>query len=130
MQKEDIKKRLIEKFPNSFVEVEDMTMNNNHFSLLVISEKFHGLSLIDRHKMIYNIFSDELTNEIHALQIKTYTKNEWNKKPDCKLLLWQECGVGDEVLFSSIFNETEKFYFRRSFFKWIQFFYGDCISNS
>ena len=55
MQKEDIKKRLIEKFPNSFVEVEDMTMNNNHFSLLVISEKFHGLSLIDRHKMIYNI---------------------------------------------------------------------------
>ena len=80
MQKEDIKKRLIEKFPNSFVEVEDMTMNNNHFSLLVISEKFHGLSLIDRHKMIYNIFSDELTNDIHALQIKTYTKNEWNKK--------------------------------------------------
>ena len=80
MQKEDIKKRLIEKFPNSFVEVEDMTMNNNHFSLLVISEKFHGLSLIDRHKMIYNIFNKELTNEIHALQIKTYTKNEWNKK--------------------------------------------------
>ena len=80
MQKEDIKKRLIEKFPNSFVEAEDMTMNNNHFSLLVISEKFHGLSLIDRHKMIYNIFNKELTNEIHALQIKTYTKNEWNKK--------------------------------------------------
>ena len=80
MQKEDIKKRLIENFSNSFVEVEDMTMNNNHFSLLVISEKFHGLSLIDRHKMIYNIFNKELTNEIHALQIKTYTKNEWNKK--------------------------------------------------
>ena len=79
MLKDDIKKRLTEKFSESFIEVEDMTMNNNHFSILIISDIFNDLSLVDRHKIIYNIFKDELTNEIHALQIKTYTKNEWKK---------------------------------------------------
>jgi len=77
--KDDIKKRLTEKISESFIEVEDMTMNNNHFSILIISDIFNDLSLVDRHKIIYNIFKDELTNEIHALQIKTYTKNEWKK---------------------------------------------------
>ena len=79
MLKDDIKKRLTEKFSESFIEVEDMTMNNNHFSILIISDIFNDLSLVDRHKIIYNIFKDELTKEIHALQIKTYTKNEWKK---------------------------------------------------
>ena len=79
MLKDDIKKRLTEKISESFIEVEDMTMNNNHFSILIISDIFNDLSLVDRHKIIYNIFKDELTNEIHALQIKTYTKNEWKK---------------------------------------------------
>ena len=37
------------------------------------------MSLINRHKLIYNLFEAELTNEIHALQLKTYTKVEWNK---------------------------------------------------
>ena len=79
MLKDDIKKRLITKFPNSYIEVEDMTMQGNHFSVLVISEEFYNLSLINRHKLIYDIFKNELTNEIHALQIKTYTKSEWEK---------------------------------------------------
>ena len=39
MLKDDIKKRLITKFPNSYIEVEDMTMQGNHFSILVISEE-------------------------------------------------------------------------------------------
>ena len=38
------------------------------------------MSLIDRHKLIYLIFSKELTKEIHALQIKAYTPSEWIRK--------------------------------------------------
>ena len=80
MTKDDIKKRLEKKFCNDTIEVRDMTSNSNHFGVLVISNQFDSLSLIKRHQLIYSLFQDELTYEIHALQINTYTKSEWKGK--------------------------------------------------
>ena len=80
MTKDDIKKRLNKKFDKDIVEVKDMTNQSNHFNVLVISNQFNKLSLIKRHQIIYSLFKDELTNEIHALQISTYTTSEWKEK--------------------------------------------------
>ena len=80
MTNDDIKKRLIETFPNGFIEVSDMNAKSDHFSIMVISNDFKNMSLIDRHKMIYKIFEKELTKEIHAMQINTYTLPEWKTK--------------------------------------------------
>ena len=80
MTKDDIKKRLNKKFGKDVIEVRDMTNQSNHFSVLVISNQFNKLSLIKRHQIIYSLFKDELTNEIHALQINTYTHSEWKEK--------------------------------------------------
>ena len=80
MTKEDILKRLTLNFKKSKIEVNDMTGQNNHFSILVLSKKFEGISLIDRHKMIYSIFKKEIINEIHALQIQAFTLLEWKSK--------------------------------------------------
>ena len=51
-----------------------------NYSILVISNEFIEMSLINRHKTIYNIFQNEMTLEIHALQIKTFTFEEWAQK--------------------------------------------------
>ena len=80
MTKEDIFKRLSIFFKNSTIEIYDNTGDLNHFSILIISDMFNKLSLINRHKIIYNLFKDELTREIHALQIKAFTPQEWNQK--------------------------------------------------
>ena len=80
MTKEDIFKRLSKKIKNSTIEIYDNTGDSNHFSILIISDMFNKLSLINRHKIIYNLFKDELTKEIHALQIKAFTPQEWNQK--------------------------------------------------
>tara|TARA_Y100001960_G_scaffold91048_1_gene97985 strand:- start:1388 stop:1630 length:243 start_codon:yes stop_codon:yes gene_type:complete len=80
MTKDDIKKRLEAKIHSGIVEVKDMTGESNHFSILVISNQFINLSLIQRHQLIYSFFKEELTKEIHALQINTYTKEEWDEK--------------------------------------------------
>ena len=80
MTKQDIYKKLTEKFPGSKIEIIDMTGQSNHFSLFILSESFDNVSLLDRHKLIYSIFSKELTAEIHALQIKAYTPSEWLRK--------------------------------------------------
>ena len=51
----------------------------SHFKLIVVSEEFEGLKLIDRHRKINALFREELQN-IHALAMHTYTPEEWLKK--------------------------------------------------
>ncbi|MED5316144.1 MAG: BolA/IbaG family iron-sulfur metabolism protein, partial [Candidatus Neomarinimicrobiota bacterium] len=39
---------------------------------------FDGLSLIDRHKKVYEAMGELMKHEIHALSMKTHTKSEWD----------------------------------------------------
>ena len=79
MNTNTIKQKLVNIFKNDIIEVVDTNGMNNHFSIFIISDKFLNMSLINRHKLIYKQFEKELTNQIHALQLKTYTKEEWHK---------------------------------------------------
>lgn len=47
-----------------------------HFFVKVVSAKFEGYSLLERHKMIYSLLADEMKERVHALRLKTMTKNE------------------------------------------------------
>ena len=79
MNTNTIKQKLVNIFKNDIIEVLDTNGMNNHFSIFIISDKFLNMSLIDRHKLNYKQFEKELTNQIHALQLKTYTTDEWHK---------------------------------------------------
>ena len=48
----------------------------SHFSMLVVSDEFEGLSKIKRHQKIYSILSEEMKDAIHALSIKALTPSE------------------------------------------------------
>ena len=80
MTEEKIIKILKNTFAEGHIEVIDSNGNQDHFNILVISDQFDGIKLIERHRMIYTQLKILLSNEIHALQIKTYTKNEWKIK--------------------------------------------------
>ena len=64
----------------SAAEVIDTTGTNDHFSAIVISDSFEGLSLIEQHQMVYKAVGSYMTNEIHALEIKTLSKKQWKEK--------------------------------------------------
>jgi len=51
----------------------------SHFKLVVVSDYFIDLKLIDRHRFINQLFKEEL-NHIHALAMHTYTPDEWLMK--------------------------------------------------
>jgi BolA protein len=51
----------------------------SHFKLIVVSDYFADLKLIDRHRFINQLFKEELTH-IHALAMHTYTPDEWAMK--------------------------------------------------
>ena len=72
-----IKEKIKDFIPESKVEVKDTTGTGDHFSVIVISNKFENINLVNRHKMIYESLSQYVTKEIHALQIKTYTEEEF-----------------------------------------------------
>jgi len=47
-----------------------------HFSALIVSNAFDGLSLVRRHQLVYGTLGDRLKGEIHALSMKTLTPEE------------------------------------------------------
>ena len=80
MIEKKIKDILKNKIKDSKVFIQDMTSNQNHFSVIVISSEFENLSIIKQHKMIYDALGTMITNEIHALQIKTFTLEQWKNE--------------------------------------------------
>ena len=75
-----IKDILKNKIKDSKIFIQDMNGNQDHFSLVVISSEFKNLSIINQHKIIYDALGTMITNEIHALQIKTFTWEKWKNE--------------------------------------------------
>ncbi|KAH9832199.1 bola-like protein-domain-containing protein [Rhodofomes roseus] len=47
-----------------------------HFSVQVVSEQFRGKTTMQRHRLIYSTLSEELSQGLHALSLKTKTPEE------------------------------------------------------
>ena len=80
MIEKKIKDILEKKIKDSKVFIRDMNGNQDHFSVIVVSDSFEGLSLIEQHQMVYKSVGNYMTNEIHALEIKTMTQKAWKNK--------------------------------------------------
>jgi stress-induced morphogen len=68
-----LKHRIEQALPGADVHVEDLNGTGDHFRAEVVSGRFAGLSRIDQHKLIYNVFGNEIGGPIHALSLKTST---------------------------------------------------------
>jgi acid stress-induced BolA-like protein IbaG/YrbA len=80
MTEESVKQRIESRLSDAQVQVVDTKGTGDHFSVVVISDKFEGKSLVKRHQMVYATVSDVLTKELHALQLKTYSSKEWKQE--------------------------------------------------
>ena len=74
-------KEIIESSIKSFkITVIDSNGTGDHFNVLVVSDDFNNMTLIERHKLIYHYLKEYLTKEIHALQLKTLTIKEYEEE--------------------------------------------------
>ena len=80
MIEKKIEDKLKAKLDSPKIFIQDMTGTNDHFNVIIISDSFKGLSLIEQHRKVYKILSDMVTKEIHALQLKTLTQEQWKKE--------------------------------------------------
>lgn len=50
----------------------------DHFTVTIVSSKFVGLTLVQRHRLVYNALEDLMNQAIHALSIQAQTPEEFN----------------------------------------------------
>lgn len=67
---EDLKTRIEAGIPAAQAEVIDLG-GGDHFRAVVRSPAFAGLSRIQQHKLVYDVFGSEVGGAIHALSLKT-----------------------------------------------------------
>jgi stress-induced morphogen len=70
---EELKQRIAAALPGAEVSVQDLTGGGDHFRAEVVSDRFEGLSRIQAHKLVYDVFGPEVGGPIHALSLKTST---------------------------------------------------------
>ena len=67
----ELKARIESAIAGAHAEVE--SPDDVHFSARVVSERFAGLSRVQQHRLVYEVFDGELGGSIHALSLKTET---------------------------------------------------------
>jgi BolA family transcriptional regulator, general stress-responsive regulator len=53
----------------------------SHFRVVVVSERFHGLSRVDRQRLVHEAAAELLRERIHALSIRALTPTEAEAAP-------------------------------------------------
>lgn len=84
-----IQSLLTEHLPASVVQVVDQSHQHvghqgrdplstgGHFAVTVVSPLFKDQTLMQRHRAIYSILSQDMGDTIHALTIKAYSPEQW-----------------------------------------------------
>ena len=65
---EELKARIEAGIPGARATV---TGDGHHFNAVVSAPSFEGLSRIVQHRLVYDVFGDEVGDRIHALSIQT-----------------------------------------------------------
>jgi stress-induced morphogen len=73
MATEPLRALLERAFPEaSEVDVQDRTGTGDHFQVIVASNRFDGLSLVEQHRLVYDALAAPLADgTIHELRIRT-----------------------------------------------------------
>lgn len=81
-----IEKKLTESLSPTHLEVVNDSGHHNvpdgsesHFKVVLVSDRFEGLPMLRRHRMVYGILADELAGSVHALALHTYTEAQWRE---------------------------------------------------
>ncbi|MFC6732634.1 MULTISPECIES: BolA family protein [unclassified Haladaptatus] len=70
--------RLIEEnIEDAEATVSDPRNDGEHLAALVVSPAFEGKTLVQQHQMVYDALGEHMTTDIHALELKTYTPDEY-----------------------------------------------------
>ena len=53
--------------------------DDDHLAATVVSPAFEGQPLVQQHELVYDALGDHMTTDIHALELSTYTPEEYEE---------------------------------------------------
>lgn len=71
MQAREIEAMIREALPDARVEIRDLAGDGDHYSAIVISEAFRGLTRVKQHQLVYNALQGKMGGQLHALALQT-----------------------------------------------------------
>jgi stress-induced morphogen len=75
----EVEKLLFTAFTDAEIELLDLTGTKDHYQARVVSDAFVGKSLIEQHQLVYSALGSAMHGPIHALALKTFTRDSWAK---------------------------------------------------
>jgi BolA protein len=69
--------------------------SETHFKVIIISDDFNGMRILQRHKLVNSILMEEFKNGVHALSIQALTQEEWHSKGE-KIMPSPKCLGGSK----------------------------------
>ena len=104
---ETIQQKLQDAFSPLHLEVINESDNHNvpkgsesHFKVTLVCKDFTGEGLVNRHRAVNRVLSEELASGLHALALHTMTPDEWfdknGKSPDSPPCLGGDGTVGEK----------------------------------
>ncbi len=79
MAPEQVKQLLLAGFPDADIDLVDLTGTQDHYQARIVSGAFAGKSPIEQHQLVYTALGDAMKGPIHALALKTYTPESWQR---------------------------------------------------
>ena len=61
------------------VALEDLTGTKDHYEATVVSAAFAGKTRIQQHQLVYRALGELMAGPVHALALRTYTPEAWEK---------------------------------------------------
>lgn len=91
-RQQEIERRLRERFKPDELLIKDQSHlhaghagaadGRGHFDVRIVSQKFDGMSRIERHRSVYQALGDLLESDIHALRINALTPDDIRMSDD------------------------------------------------
>lgn len=74
MDAETVKAKVQAELPEAQVVVQG---EGDRFGVLVVAQEFEGMPKVKQHRRVYACFGEELGAELHALELKTFTPEQY-----------------------------------------------------
>ena len=52
--------------------------DDDHLRATVVSPAFEGIPLVQQHQLVYDALGEHMTTDIHAVELKTFTPEEFS----------------------------------------------------
>ncbi len=77
---EELRRVLQSAFDGDQVHLTSPMGDDNHFQCVIVSDRFEGKSMVERHQTVYRALGDVMREAVHALALKTYTPAQWEQQ--------------------------------------------------